>query len=140
MNQWLFIFVILPLSVYGQMETNYTGDSLQYLTSQDTIFLKSGLYSEKVFTHVLAPKQTLYSLSRFYGLTLEELYFYNPQNEGGHYNVGSKIEIPIPNRSIIRYRPANFDASQFVPVYYVVKKGETMFHVARRLFKLPLIL
>ncbi|MEM1124586.1 MAG: LysM peptidoglycan-binding domain-containing protein [Bacteroidota bacterium] len=83
-------------------------------------------------------KQTLYSLSRFYGLTLDELYFYNPANEGGRYGVGSKIKIPIPNRSIIRYRPTNYVDSLYVPLYYVVQKGETMYHVAQRLFKLPI--
>ncbi len=140
MNKGLFfiLFAIFPCSIYGKAAGVYTGDSLHYLTLQDTIFLQSGLYSEKVFTHIIEPKQTLYSLSRFYGLTLEELYFYNPENEGGRYEVGSEIKIPIPNRSIIRYRPANFDALQFVPVFYVVKKGETMYHVARRLFKLPI--
>ncbi len=140
MNKWLFWATLfcLPLNIYGKTTADLTGDSLNYLTPQDTIFLSSGLYGQKVFTHTMEPKQTLYSLSRFYGLSLDELYFYNPANEGGRYGVGSRIKIPIPNRSIIRYKPTDYTPDLYVPIYYVVKKGETMYHVAQRLFKLPI--
>jgi len=140
MNKWLFWAALfcLPLNIYGKTTEYLTGDSLSYLTPQDTIFLSAGSYGQKVFTHIMEPKQTLYSLSKFYGLTLDELYFYNPNNEGGQYGAGSRIKIPIPNRSIIRYKPSDYSPYLYVPIYYVVKKGETMYHVAQRLFKLPI--
>lgn len=140
MNKWLIWCIIFwwPLNLIGKTNLEFTGDSLHYLTPQDTIFLSSGLYGQKVFVHEMEPNQTLYSLSRFYGLTLDELYFYNPANEGGRYGVGSKIKIPIPNRSIIRYQPKDYADTSYVPLYYVVRKGETMYHVAQRLFKLPI--
>lgn len=140
MNKSLFWVLLLglPLNLLGKTNYNLTGDSTNYLTPQDTIFITTDLYGQKVFTHTMAPRQTLYSLSRFYGLTLDELYFYNPKNEGGRYNTGSKIKIPIPNRSIIRYPPKDYVDSLYVPLYYVVKKGETMYHIAQRLFKLPI--
>jgi len=140
MNKWLFWVLLLglPLNLLGKKNYDLTGDSLNYLTPQDTIFLSTGNYGQKVFVHEMEPNQTLYSLSRFYGLTLDELYFYNPKNEGGRYGVGSRIKIPIPNRSIIRYRPKDYADSLYVPLYYVIKRGETMYHVAQRLFKLPI--
>lgn len=140
MNKWIFgaILFCWSLNVHGKTKYDFTGDSLSYLTPQDTVFLSTGLYGQKVFTHIMEPKQTLYSLARFYGLTLDELYFYNPENEGGRYGPGSQIKIPIPNRSIIRYQPADYSPYLYVPIYYVVKKGETMYHVAQRLFKLPI--
>jgi len=140
MNKWIFLAALfcLPLNIYGKISGDYTGDSLSYLTPQDTVFLSAGSYGQKIFTHIMEPKQTLYSLSKFYGLTLDELYFYNPENEGGQYGPGSQIKIPIPNRSIIRYKPADYSPYLYVPIYYVVKKGETMYHVAQRLFKLPI--
>ena len=140
MNKSIFwaILFFLPLNLFGTTKYGFTGDSLRYLTPQDTIFLTTGLYGQKIFTHTMESNQTLYSLSRFYGLSLDELYFYNPKNEGGRYGVGSKIKIPIPNRSIIRYRPVNYIDPDYIPIYYVVQKGETMYHIARRLFKLPI--
>lgn len=139
MNKWLIwaITCFLPFSILGKTTIHNTGDTLNYLIPQDTIFLSSGLYSQKVFIHVMEPNQTLYSLSRFYGLTLEELYFYNPKNQGGRYEVGSEITIPVPNRSILRYRPTDYHDSLYVPICYVVKRGETLFNIAHRIFKLP---
>lgn len=138
MNKWLIwaICFWLPLNLLGK--TAETGDSLRYLTPQDTIFLKTGLYGQKIFVHVMEPNQTLYSLSKFYGLTLDELYIYNPQCEGGKYGTGSRIQIPIPNRSIIRFRPKDYSLDKYIPLYYVISKGETMYHIANRVFKLPI--
>ena len=140
MNRYLIwaIVLLLPLNVFGKTNFDLTGDSLQYLTPQDTIFLSTGLYGQKVFVHEMEPKQTLYSLSKFYGLTLDELYYYNPKNEGGRYGVGSKIKVPVPNRSIIRFKPKDYHASLYIPLYYVVRKGETLYHVAQRMFKMPI--
>ncbi len=140
MNRYLIwaIFLWLPLNLIGKTNFDLTGDSLHYLTPQDTIFLSTGLYGQKIFVHEMEQNQTLFSLSRFYGLTLDELYYYNPKNDGGKYGVGSKIKVPVPNRSIIRFRPKDYDKSLYVPLYYVVKKGETMYHVAQRIFKMPI--
>jgi len=134
---WAMLFW-LPLNLLGKTNFDLTGDSLHYLTPQDTIFLETGAYGQKVFVHEMAPKQTLYSLSKYYGLTLDELYYYNPENEGGHYGVGSKIKIPVPNRSILRFQPKDYQDSLYVPIYYVVKRGETLYHIAQRIFKMPI--
>lgn len=130
--------ILLPLNLLGKTNLYETGDSLNYLTPQDTIFLSTDSEGQKYFIHIMEPKQTLYSLSRFYGLTLDELYYYNPENEGGRYGTGSRIKIPIPNRSIIRFQPKDYTPALYVPLYYTVKRGETMYHIAQRLFKLPI--
>lgn len=115
-----------------------TGDSLHYLTPKDTIFLSLGNYEEKIFEHVLEKKQTLFSLARFYGMKVADLYFYNPELKDGSYDVGQKVKIVIPNRAIIRYKPANYTPFDYVPVCYVVKQGDTFYSIAKRYFKLPL--
>jgi len=124
-----------PLGPYTVED--YTGDETYYLLPEDTIFLKLGILSEKIFEHKLAPGQTLFSLSKFYGLTLNEVYFYNPKLKTNAYNVGQRVKIPIPNRAIKRYKGTYFEESQYVPICYVVKKGETLFHISKRIFKLP---
>lgn len=116
-----------------------TGDSLNYLTLKDTIFLTIGSFNEKLFTHKMEKKQTLFSLSRFYGLSVEELYLYNPGLKESSVSVGQEIRVPIPNRAIIRYTytDINFDPSQHIPVYYTVRKGDTMYRICKEYFKMP---
>ena len=117
---------------------SYTGDSLNYLTNKDTIFLDVGAYQEKVFHHYIAPKQTLFSLAKFYGLNLEELYYYNPTLRDNVVSIGQPIRIPIPNRAIKRYQNKDFQAERHIPVCYVIKKGDTMYNISKRIFQMPI--
>ncbi len=115
-----------------------TGDSIHYLTQLDTVFLSFAAYQEKVFYHYIAPKQTLFSLARFYGLNVDELYYYNPSLKGNSISIGTEIKIPIPNKSIIRFKTETFDETRLVPICYTIKKGDTMFSIAKKTFKMPI--
>lgn len=115
-----------------------TGDSINYLSLEDTVFLSIAAYQEKVFYHYIAPKQTLFSLAKFYGLSVSELYFYNPDLKGNTISVGQAIKIPIPNKSIIRYKKEGFDTKKHIPICYRIKKGDTMFNIAKRVFQMPI--
>ncbi len=125
-------WLALPANLYA------TGDSTRYLTPQDTIFLTLSGGGEKIFTHRIEPKQTLFSLARFYGLSVEELYLYNPGIMRATIDIGQEVRIPIPNRAIVRYRDSVYYSAPHVPVYYVVRKGDTMFNICRRQFRMPI--
>jgi len=129
---WMALWLLSPLFLFA------TGDSLHYLTPKDTIFLYlSG--GEKIFEHTLEKKQTLYSLAKFYGLGLDELYFYNPEISGSRgAELGHPIRIPIPNRAILRYYPPEYSPWDYVPVYYVVQQGETLYRICKEYFKMPI--
>ena len=129
--------LVLGTPVYGQ-HTQFTGDEIYYLLPQDTIFLQIEGASEKIFRHKLAPRQTLFSLSKFYGLTIDEIYFYNPSLKANTYKKGDAISIPIPNRAIKRFKGKYFEPSQYVPVCYMVERGDNLYHISKRIFKLPL--
>lgn len=115
-----------------------TGDSLNYLTDKDTIFLRITEAKEKFFTHHIEQKQTLFSMAKFYGLTLDELEYYNPGITKRVLALKEGIIIPIPNKAIIRYRKASFDPKQYVPIIYEVKKGDTAYKIAKTIFKMPI--
>jgi hypothetical protein len=116
-----------------------TGDSLRYLTHQDTIFLSQGPMGDKIFNHILEPKQTLFSLAEFYGLDLRELYYYNQGlSAGGGPKPGMSIQVPIPNRAIVRYWMPGFRPHDYVPVYYQVQPGETLYRICKYHFKMPI--
>jgi LysM repeat protein len=133
MRQLLF-FILLASPFLSKA---YTGDSLNYLTPKDTIFLSIGYFGEKYFIHEMAPKQTLYSLARFYGLSTQELLYFNPGLQPTAVKVGSQVRVPIPNRAIKRYKTDGFIAEEHVPVYYMVKKGDTMYRIAKQHFRMP---
>ncbi|MDX1941897.1 MAG: LysM peptidoglycan-binding domain-containing protein [Saprospiraceae bacterium] len=128
---WLLI-LLLPNKIKA------TGDSLRYLTPKDTIFLSVDEFGEKIFEHHIERKQTLFSLGKFYGLSVEELYYYNPGLKENVISIGQAIKVPIPNRAIIRYKQKGFDEKNHIPVIYIVKKGDTMFGVAKRFFRMDI--
>ncbi len=132
----LIITSLLFFSFYIQVFS--TGDSINYLSIKDTIFIMTGNYQEKIFEHHIAAKQTLYSLAKFYGLSLTEIYYYNPELEDEEIAINQAIKIPIPNRAIKRYKDENFQANKHVPVCYKVKHGDTMYGISKRIFEMPI--
>lgn len=129
------LFVTLIALFFFKTLNAITGDSLNYLNRYDTIFLHSNGFEEKIFTHFIAPKQTLYSLAKFYGLSTRELYFYNPGLENRSISVGSPVNIPIPNSAIQRYKATDYARWKYIPVYYVVQKGDTVYRIAKTYFR-----
>ena len=113
-------------------------DTTIYLTPQDTIFIKFGEFQEKVIEHTMEVNQTLYSLARFYGIKVNELFYYNSNLKSQIVPVGTKIKIPIPNRAVIRYKTKNFDPAKHVPVCYRVQKGDNLFRISKIHFRMPL--
>lgn len=134
---WKTTFLVLALLLL-QVTVLATGDSLRYLTPKDTIFLSVDADGEKIFEHRMERKQTLFSLGKFYGLAVEELYYYNPGLKENSVPVGQPIRVPIPNKAIVRYKYNGFNEKNHIPVVYVVKKGDTMFGVAKRYFRMEI--
>ena len=125
------------LCIAVPLASQATGDSLHYLTAKDTIFLKLGTFQEKIFEHRIAQKQTLFSLAKFYGLNLTQLYYYNPELKNNSVPLDYPVRIPIPNRAILRYPPADFNPQVYTPVCYKVKKGDNLYNIAKRVFRMP---
>lgn len=88
---------------------------------------------ELLMTHRLQPKQTLFSLAKFYGLNLQELYAYNP-HISTHYEVGDELHIPLPPRAVVRKTPPPELAGKLARVFYRVKRGDTVFGLCHRTF------
>jgi len=129
------VLLLLSSSIFA----NFQGDSLNYLTPQDSVFLTVDENQQKIIEHQLEYKQTMYSLAKFYGLELTELMYFNEDlGEVSDISVGSIIRIPIPNRAIKRYQKEGFEVNKHAPIYYRVQKGDNLFHISQRLFKMPI--
>jgi LysM repeat protein len=131
----LTLFLSFPLLV----QAHVTGDSLNYLTAKDTVFLHVDDFGNKIFEHTLEKGQTLFSLARFYGLKTDAVYAYNEALQpDGAVPLGAPIKIPIPDSAIVKYHREAKPASQFVPVCYRVKHGDTFYRISKTYFGLPL--
>lgn len=125
--------LLLPFLIFA-----HHGDSLTYLTPQDSVFLTVDESNQKIIIHQLEKKQTMYSLAKFYGLEFNEVMYYNEELETvSDISVGTFINIPIPHKAIKRYQRKDFDSTKHASIYYKVKKGDTLYGVAKRMFRMP---
>ncbi len=116
-----------------------TGDSLQYLRPQDTLFLKVSPAAGMSFTHYYTKGQTLFSLARHYGLKLDALYAFNPSLRNAESIPDSQaVLIPLPDSAMVRYADERKRGESYAPLVYVVKPKETLYSIAKRYFKINL--
>jgi LysM repeat protein len=136
MRKLTFVFLLNAIVVFSIYAT---GDSLQYLTAKDTVFLKTDDYGSFFFEHTLEKGQTLFSLARFYGLKLDGLYAVNPNidKETG-IPPGYKVRVPIPDSAIVTTWDKSFYKKSFAPVFYSVKHGDTFYQVSKSFLHLPM--
>ncbi len=73
-------------------------------------------------THTVKAKETLYSLSKQYNVSIDELYEDNPSLELEGLKQGS----------ILRIRSASHQVSLQVPIVHKVQKGETLYGIAKQ--------
>lgn len=127
------IYTIFFLSVSA------TGDSLSYLTAKDTIFLNVDDFGNKIFVHTMEKGQTLYSLAKFYGMKVYHLVAFNTHIEPElGFSPGTAVSIPIPDSAITKTYEYGYNKAGFVPVYYMVKHGDTFYRIAKHFFDIPL--
>lgn len=107
------------------------------LSSRDSILLTVEA-GKKYIHHPIKPKQTLFSISRYYNIGLEELFELNPAfRNDPTLRVGAKVKIPIPNKAIKRYKSSTFKASENTSIYYVVQQGDNLYQISKRYFEMP---
>ena len=78
-------------------------------------------------THTVEPRQTYYSISRLYGLTVDELLAMNNRTTANVLEAGQHLTV----RAVSAAKPASGGTTQGV-LYHTVEKGETMFRVSKQ--------
>lgn len=110
---------------------------LLLLTPKDSLML-TVKDKKKFIGHPVKAGQTLYALTKFYGLSLEELYDHNPAfRTDPTLRIGSRVVIPVPNRAIIRFKTEKYVAKSCTPIYYVVQEHDNLFQISKRYFEMP---
>ncbi len=129
--------VLLSKHRTEQTQTASEEKPLLLLTPKDSLMLtvKDG---KKFLGHPVKAGQTLYALTRFYGLTLGELYDSNPDfGTDPTLRIGSRVVIPVPNRAIIRFKNEKYTPKSCTPIYYVVQDRDNLFQISKRYFEMP---
>ncbi len=126
------LYLITPFFLCLQLSFAQA-DSIRYMSAGDTILTELHPMGELLFPHTVQTGQTLFSLAKFYGLNLQELYAYNP-HISQFYNLGDQLRIPMPQRAIITQIPPQAMLPGLAMVFYKVKKGDTLFGLTRRTF------
>lgn len=114
------------------------GDSMSYAINSDTVFLKLSELQEKLIAHKLEGSQTLYGLSKCYGLTVNEIFDYNPGLDRNSYGQGIYVDIPVPSMSILTQIPVGENPYDYVPLCYVVRKSDTLYKLSKNYFGVPM--
>ncbi|MFK7947934.1 MAG: LysM peptidoglycan-binding domain-containing protein [Saprospiraceae bacterium] len=93
--------------------------------------------SSKFLLHRIKPKQTLYSISKYYGLEVSDLMYYNSTLKSG-LKINQVIKIPIGSRDI-KWQGANkMPKWRMIEVIYTVKPKDTVYKIAKTKFKMNL--
>lgn len=139
----LLLILSLPVFIHAQSKTVKSTSAAKtvaapaFLTPRDTLYLTID-EGEKIIHHKVKAKQTLFSIAKFYCLSLEELYEYNPRFQTDPaLKTGDLISIPTPNIAIKRYKRKDFKWSQNAPLCYVVQPGDNLFQICKRHFDMP---
>jgi len=87
------------------------------------------LYGGKIFyIHTVLKGQTLYSISRVYGVTQEEIYRANPTLVPGELKEGQALRIPEKATTVAPAYPENRESYR----EHAVRKGQTVYSLARK--------
>lgn len=89
-----------------------------------------GLY----YVHVLHPKETVYSLSKFTNTSIQEIYDLNGINKNSVLSIGQTLRIPINATTVLKTKKS-MTAHKLVKVFYRVKKKDNLFQIAKRYFQ-----
>ena len=130
----LLFFLWLPTLGFGQTDVP---EKPLILTSKDSLWMIVE-EEKKYILHPVKPKQTLFSIARFYSLSLADLFEHNPDfRTDPTLHVGSRVKIPIPNKAIKRYKTSGFVAAKNTSIYYIVQYGDNLYQISKRNFDMP---
>jgi LysM repeat protein len=91
-----------------------------------------------VLQHKVKKGHTLYSIKRFYGVAINDLYKCNPEIQEKGLKQNQLLKIQITGRAIKRSQGRGFVDSNFINIYYRVKPKETFYGISKTNFNIPL--
>jgi len=137
-NTLLLIFLFISIIIYSQNDYTIIVDGKEVVvddngtTKQVRSTDKSRVKKAISGVHVVKAKETLYSISRLYNLTVEELCEINNISKSTHLQIGKSLCILNFNKAhknqIKVQTPVTFTNTS----YHIVKKEDTLYNISKR--------
>ena len=80
--------------------------------------------------HTVSPEETLYSISKKYGVTPDELISVNPGISNGIVVIGTQLRIPASKNENVEDESIGSQLSDKTYIYHNIKPGETLYSIA----------
>ncbi|BAG83738.1 conserved hypothetical protein [Candidatus Azobacteroides pseudotrichonymphae genomovar. CFP2] len=106
MSQKMFVFLLFVTILFSSLKFE------QVFCAKSVLFAQS----EDYFQHTVRQGETVYSLSKMYGIPLEDIYHLNPKSEIG-IKVGTQLK--IPSKSDLFF-------------YHIIQSKETLYSVSQK--------
>ncbi len=140
-SHFLLIFLLLlggintAYATYEPTDSTKKPNRLLHPTDSVLVTVEGG---QRYLLHPVKQGQTLYALSKYYGLSITDLYYANPILKDKPITIGFPLKIPISHRAIQRTKGKYFDTYKWrkIEVCYVVKPKDTMFKIAKTYFRM----
>ena len=122
----LIAFICVASTVLGQQSIYTPGDGIMITYEEG-----GGVQ----FIHKVKQGHTLYSIARIFQTPVNQIMAFNNRKAGQPLSIGQEIRIPFTSE-LMYTGPSvsSFQAGTFIPVYYRVKKGETIYRIAKVYF------
>jgi LysM repeat protein len=107
-----------------------------FLMAQNNLEIKgtgSGIYLE----HIVAPKESFYSIGRMYNVSPKELATFNHLKAGSGLEIGQDLKIPLNKNNFLQEGKATGNEA-LIPVYHKIASGETLYRLGVNYNKVPL--
>jgi LysM repeat protein len=138
MRNYLPLIAFLWVCALPKTIAQESAEPLWLINSRDSLLLKVE-DGKKFILHPVKAKQTLFSISRFYSLSLEDLVEFNPAfKTDPSLKTGARVKIPIPNKAIRRYKGKTFKPAEYASIYYIVQPGDNLYQISKRYFDMPI--
>lgn len=121
-----------PPAVYGINEGQTLRIPVRLVTDSkpsDTVTIKREHNESKFIYHSLKPGETVYSLSKLFGVSENEIILSNPGIDINKLSVGA--EIAVPKREFMNTRQ-KFDDNDNKYIYHKVLKGESLSSISKQ--------
>jgi len=89
-------------------------------------------HNQTYFTHEIKQGETLYSLAKYFKIALTDLLLVNKMKSGHTLSTGSIVIIPLAVEHIKNTAYKKYDT--WTPIYYEVKKQETLYRISKVYF------
>ncbi len=113
-----------------------TAQTSPLLTFKDTVEVRY-IDNTKYLFHKTLPKQTLFSISNFYGISIDDLFLLNPDIKEKGLTIGQLVKIDLPEAALVKARNKGFYRWKHAPLVYKVLPGESIFKIGKTYFELP---